>query len=290
MKWIWIFILLISCNQDEDMRMFMQSLPSGEALSTPVFPDLPVNGVRVLLITGQSNAQGAVPFDDLPASDLDTFSNIQIWFITNNQLEDLQLGINNKNKPYEDKHGVELGLAHQFVSPEPEPLYMIKHALGGTNIDSHLEASYSDEITDGTVWDAFRNDHVRRGINNLLAQGKRPFVYLYWCQGENDSFVSRVDDYERRFDSWVSMWKADLGADLPFIVCEIIETDSDDTTINNVFRDKALTEPNMRVIDTDGLPDKGDNLHYNTAAFETIASRCIGYMKELTPIEITAEL
>lgn len=265
MKWGFIFLILIGCsdNSEDEMRFLISSLQN----ESKTYPE---NAVFVLLNTGQSNSDGFAPNTDIPINEQIVYSAVQRGGAT---------GFNNMsftNTSY--KHGIELGFTQRNPTAGFEkPFYYIEYALGYTEIVRHLSG--------GDIYTIFWNDYVKPRINQLIAEGKRPFVYLYWLQGERDSSLE-PELYADRFDTWVDLWKTNLGADLPFIIPEIIESNANDITINDAFRNKALIEPNMRVINTQDLTDIGDGLHFDYEAYQNINDRMIPILKELTPIEI----
>ena len=79
MKWLFILILFISCTQDEDMKLYSQNLNSNSGT------------LRVLLLTGQSNAVGLAFNVDAMAGELIAQPQIQIW-PKGLDFEDLNIG------------------------------------------------------------------------------------------------------------------------------------------------------------------------------------------------------
>lgn len=273
---ILILILLVGCTENEEMRVFTQVFNSD-------------NIVNVILITGQSNAVGFATTVGLPTQDLQPFENVKIWNDSIDGFEDLQIGVNNQTDPHADKHGVELELAKQYYDDFTAPLYIIKYGYGGTRIKQHFD--YEPTVLTPWVYPTFYDDNVVKGINNLLAQGKRPFIWIYWCQGEADASPSYTPDYSTSLDYWTDMYKTIFGSTVPFIFCEIIEANASDIIINGTFATKsAEVGTEGAVIETSGLSDIGDGVHYDTTAFDTIGARAIINMLALAPIEVTSQL
>jgi len=287
MKWIIVLILFISCsdNINENMRLFTQSLSSSSNFI------LPINGVRVLIVSGQSNAGGRALNTDAAAGELLPNSDIQIFSLYplgSEQFYDLDIEQNNMqtnpvNAPF-SFHGVELGLGNEFVNSfNNEVLYLIKKAIGGTKIIESLPG--------GSVYDSLWPSYVKKAINQLINAGKRPFVYFYFHQGEGDANDIDYLNYSANLDTLIAQWRTNLGNELPFLFAEILELGASGTReseINQFFLDKANASQFIEVVTAKDLTNNGDNQHYDYAAQKIIANRVLVGMNLLTPIEITS--
>lgn len=251
------------------MRIFSNNLkPSGSTYPKPV---------DVFILTGQSNGSGVGENSEATAQELAQNFNVKIYGTTNNAFEGLEIGENNLGSSG-SKHGLELGIAQSVQ----KPIYIIKWALTSTAIVEHLPG--------GSVYENLYNNYVVEGINQLLDYGYLPRVSIIYVQGERDS-NSQVDTdaYPANFDTWVSTWQGHFGTDLPIYVVEIIETDARDVQINQAFANKALTEPNITVIDTaDWTSD--DDLHYDYDYLKNIASRIVTAEQSKTGVSVTQQL
>lgn len=264
-------------NNTDDMRLFISSL-SAEGGSTPVDP-FPPNGVRVFLYTGQSNCPGRGLDSDATAQELAEKTNFKIWSKINSRFENLQIGVNNLNST-EDSHGIELGLSNNFESYYPnETVYFIKWGVHSTAILEHLPG--------GSVYDDFWPNYVIAGINDLIADGKIPFVYWVYTQGERDSNTGeggQPELYGGRFDQLISQWQSNIGVDMPmcnYELCDPLPSGYDQTGIvNQVFADKSLTEPLYQVMPTKFLSNLGDDLHYDYTAQKQISILALDYFED----------
>jgi len=251
-----ILILLISCT-DEDMRLFQSNLPNS---------GFPSNGVRVYLLTGQSNAGGRGLNSEATSGELEPQPQFKIWSKINSQFENLDIPANNLsiNSTF---HGIELGLALNFNTYYPgETGYLIKWGVDSTEIVQHLSG--------GTVYEEFWNNYVKPALNDLINQGKIPFVYFIYIQGERDSNLVFDPNgpalYPARFDTLVSLWRNNIGVGLPIAPYEIhtpLPGSYDQTrAINIVFENKSLIDNNLQVLETEFLSAEADNLHFKYSA------------------------
>ena len=237
-------------------------------------------GARVIILTGQSNAAGRAPNASATPSELSVQTHVKIWSKTNSQFESLQVGNNNLPAQSGD-HGLELGLAQNFQTYFPgETLYLIKWAVSSTEIAQHLEG--------GAVYEELWDNYVVAGINDLIDDGKIPYVHVALWQGERDAntnISSPGGEYTLhagRFDTWVSLWKSNFSSNIPLMVCEIKEpapSGYESTTINTNFNNKAATENYLGVMATKSLSDIGDSLHFDYAAQKTASALILGFMQ-----------
>lgn len=251
------------------MRIFQNNL----SIAGSTYPQ----PVDVFILTGQSNAQGTGLNSEATAGEVSKNFNTRIYNTSTNAFEPLEIGVNNLASALA-RHGLELGLALYTQ----KPIYIIKWAVSGTCISEHL--------TGGSVYNNLFPNYVTEGINQLIDYGKIPRVSLIYAQGECDSNTQvNTDAYSANFDAWVSLWQGHFGTDLPIYAVEIIETEARDAQINQVFASKALTEPNMTVIDTaDWTSD--DDLHYDYDYLKNIASRIVTAEQSKRGVSVTQQL
>lgn len=275
MRWILIILILTSCNQDEDM-LFQSMLSGGETVTPPVFP---TNGVRVFIYTGQSNCPGRGLNTDATAGELASQSQFKIWSKINSQFENLDIGTNNLNSTA-DSHGIELGMAANFNTYYPsETGYFIKWGVSSTPIIQHL--------TGGTVYTELWINYVKPAINNLINAGKIPYVYFIYTQGERDANTSLTPpsggdylNYAPRFETLKDLWRTNIGASLPFVNYQLIDpgpSGYEMTAINDDFAASELLESLHKVLQTNGLGDIGDDLHYDYVAHKAASILAYNY-------------
>lgn len=283
-------IIIVDNNINESidtLKPFIIALDTVQD-QTPVFDE--VNGVRVFILTGQSNAVGKALNSNLTAGELSAQSQLKIWNKTAGAFQDLDIGTN--NLALSTEHGIENGLAQNILTYFPTgQSYLIKWGVGSTEIAQHLSG--------GAVYTELWNNYVVSGINNIITSGKIPYVYLIYSQGERDANTndpSPAGEYTLfggRFDTWVSLWQTNFGTDLPIAVLQVKEPGPagyEMATINGVFDAKALTESKLNVLQTKSLSSIGDNLHFNHNAHKTAAIEALEFFSNNLGHKVEASL
>ena len=278
MKKLLLILLLVSCSEHEiieeqvkEMNPFVSSLGQQETEHTAF--SLPANGVYVYLLTGQSNALGAGLNSEALSTELDESTNMKIWSGTS--FVNLNIGAGN-NFSSTGKHGRELGMSLNLF--DGEPLYMIKLGSSGTPINEHLSG--------GSVYTLFWDD-VKNGINNLINGGYRPFVFLGFHQGEADGGATLAPLYADKLDTWVSLWRGNLGINLPISVTEIKESLATSYIINDAFHAKAASDILFNVISAKDLASY-DGVHLTYESQKTVAAAELSLIASVVPVEITS--
>lgn len=210
---------------------------------------------KVIFITGQSNAQGRANSLSATPQELEYHQNALIW--NNNEFQPLKISsyFNNQSNP--NLHGVELPLAMKFKEEFPnETIYIVKHALGGSNIDANYIG--------GGVYENFKTNFFEPAINNLLSNGIEPEVYIYYSQGEAEANASRYQDFNYKLSLLINNYRNILKSDVHFIFPLIIENGilTHDTEVNNVFKNYEKNDAKISVIDSVNFPSD-DALHWN---------------------------
>jgi len=165
---------------------------------------LPENAVLVLIDLGQSNALGACVNNTGGSfkSERQQTNIVQEWNKTAGVFQ-------NQNIDSRGSHGINLTL-QKLAYKLSRPFYYVNCAVGGTNISKHLPPNGSVYLTTNTA--------IVNSINQLIASGKRPFVWVRWVQGESDSTSQTgVNAYTNKQISWLNFWKSKLGQNVPFI-------------------------------------------------------------------------
>jgi hypothetical protein len=293
MRFLLILILLVSCSQDRfeikpdrnaDMKMFFNSL-GGVGGEVPTFPE---NGVRVFLITGQSNAKGRALNSSASAGELDPSTTTKIWNPTASAFQNLDIGTNNLADAGD--HGVELGLDVNFQTYFPgETLYLIKYAVGSTPIRDHIKTER------GNVVDVFW-PYVVNGINQLITDGKIPYVYLIFSQGERDANPATDADgdtpaaHYTRFGVWIDQWRSDIGANIPVVAYETLDFYSGSLTVNSNMNAYESLRTKFECIPMVGETDIGDGLHFDYQAQKDASVRCLTFFSNYDGHPVTSSL
>lgn len=161
--------------------------------------------VYVVVITGQSNAQGANSGGPNPAS-----PNVKVWDGTTNtwgssdytQLPFSQITPNGNG----GNNNIGLSFAHRLVDEhKASKVYVIYDAVGGRPI--------SDWVGSGTA--SIRYAAIKAKVEaalatpELVAAGKTKIDYLIWAQGEEDALTDTITVYRDKFKTLDTQFRSE---------------------------------------------------------------------------------
>jgi len=273
------------------MSFLFHIINSSSNTSSPAQPvqELPPNGVRVFLISGQSNSKGRAYSDNADPNDLGVKTNVKIWDKTGapawNNLEIVNGIGGNNNSTLDDEHGIEVGLAKYYNDYFPnETLYLIKYGVGNSPIQPW--------ISGGVHFNKFWNLFLSPAVNRLLLDGKIPYLYFFWSQGESDASPALVNSFQGKFNAWFDLWRNNLHNELPIALAEVLmpgnpEFTSGNVIVNDIFQNKADTEQFIESMPTRGYTDRGDAIHYSADAYLLMAQDVLAYFKTQNGVAIT---
>jgi len=244
--------------------------------------------LRVCLLGGQSNADGrAVPTElpsalQIPQPDVDLYYKVEG---STGTLTTLRPGLSETSQ-----FGPEVMLGNRLAklhANEPGTrIAIIKYANGGTNLHTEWKAG-GDATTngDGPEYLVFQQT-VRDGLAALAAahpQAEITLEGMAWMQGETDATAAQAAAYQANLTTFISDVRATFAPRLPFIIGRLSNNQTD---IAATYRDTiragqtavAATDPLASIIDTDGLPMKSDNLHFNGTAQQAMGVSFAGQM------------
>lgn len=256
----------------------------------------------VILVAGQSNADGRVPLADLPE---DMTYRYCLWSYGSGDFEtatgEFSLFSPRVAKPKIEKSwGFDAVVYHLLEQLWNKPFYVIKHTDGGTAIDPSCKGS-----THGLFWSAdtaFINhttsaSHGGRSLlkaftrqiddclKNLPADSE--IKVLIWHQGESD--LHAASHYYENLKAVVAHVRNHLCEatgkkeylQLP-VVCGTYAEDSrqrSQQVVDALFR-LEREDPFFHVVDASDLPLLCDHLHFNAQGAETLGRRVFERMKQ----------
>jgi hypothetical protein len=246
--------------------------------------ELPENAALVLLDFGQSNCAGASnnKTGGSYKSERQRSGIIKEWNFTNNSFQNQFIDGNAFGM-----HGINLTFQKLYFKLNRQ-FYYINCGKSGTAIAKHLPPSGSVFLTTNTA--------VTTAINQLITQGKRPYIWVRWTQGEGDSTsLSSVNLYTSRQIQFLNYWKNKLGQNVPFIFSGI---NVHGTELEQSF-DTAINQTKIN-LDNQGLvyyypvtefsTDDGNEEHRNYLGYYQEAQVVWDLINEIRPIEITQAL
>ena len=171
-----------------------------------------------------------------------------------------------------DKKSAGAGLAASFARAMVDrnkdvKIGLIPCAVGGTRIDRWVEG--------GDLW----LNAVKRA-KMALKNGK--LKGILWHQGESDATLERAPKWGAKFESMIKSFRRELG-DVPFIAGELggyLETYKSKNgnkvlwrEINSQLHGWKGKIKDYRVVSSEGLMPKRDNLHFNTESLRILGLR-----------------
>ncbi|MSU69390.1 MAG: sialate O-acetylesterase [Opitutaceae bacterium] len=158
---------------------------------------------------------------------------------------------------------VGVGLASTFarVVAEAEPRQMvglIPAAFGGSALDEWKPGGkhYSNAV-------ARAREAMKRG----------QLVGILWHQGESDGSAEQIAIYAERFRTMITQLRKDLDADVPVLVGELGRFRPANAPLNVVLATLSKTVSRCVFVPAEGLNDKGDGVHFDSAALREFGRR-----------------
>lgn len=264
--------------------------------------------VPVVLVAGQSNADGRVPLSQLPA-ELGEYKYCQ-WSYGSGDFE-TATGQFSPYSPRVAKPGIEHSwgfdavVYHLLEQRWKRPFYVIKHTVGGTAIDPQCKGSThglywsaDPDFLDGTLSASFGGKSLLKAfcrqiddcLNNLPEDCD--IRCLIWHQGESDR--QAADRYHDNLLGVIDYIRHHLVektghmeyAFLP-VVCGTFSTDSKQGSpkVADALLQLASEDEHFHVVDASDLPLLPDRLHFNAEGAQQLGHRMFDKMKKLKIIK-----
>jgi hypothetical protein len=100
---------------------------------------------------------------------------------------------------------------------------------------------------------------------------------ILWHQGEGDSSESESPQYENRLIELIKALRADLADKVPFVAATLGDFFVEGNPQGRVINETLLRIPRLvqgtACVDSSGLRDKGDSLHFNAASARELGRR-----------------
>ena len=236
-----------------------------------------------IILAGQSNMAGGVIPDELPQDCSVWPQNVQIV---------------GPQGAYDalafEKAGPEVSFAQRYAASKPEPLMLIKYALGGSNLANQWSAdgqprAQADLDKENTCW-ALLLQAIDQAKQVGGALNFRGFV---WMQGERDSVhLCMAELYHQHLSELLQRVRTVTAtAKLPAVIGRVtprqmLEDGSRHRhahreIVRNAQVSVAESDPYATWVDCDDLPQKPDNLHFITAGGLALGRRFADALLEL---------
>ena len=220
------------------------------------------DGMDLYLLVGQSNMAGRGALKDVNRINADRIFKLDAEGEWQRAEEPIHF----------DRKSAGAGLAASFARTMADKnkdvkIGLIPCAVGGTRIDRWVEG--------GDLW----SNAVKRA-KIALKSGK--LKGILWHQGESDATLERAPKWGAKFESMIKSFRRELG-DVPFIAGELggyhetYKRKNGDCVlwreINSQLHGWKGKIKDYRVVSSEGLMPKRDNLHFNTESLRILGLR-----------------
>ena len=228
---------------------------------------------------GQSNMAGRGDFDEVPE-----IVNPTCFMLRNGRWQPMREPINPDRGIWGYFHsgiGLAASFADEYAKYFNENIGLIPCADGGTSLSQWIPG----EIL-------FDN-----AVNNAkLAQRSSEIIAVIWHQGENDSAdETDANTYGERFIKMIATIRDKLGnTDIPVIVGGLGDFAKKYEngklkyidTVNNKLKELPKQLNRCGFASADGLTDRGDGIHFNSASYRVLGKRYFEEFKRIYNITL----
>jgi len=253
--------------------VFASWAAAGEApASSP--PTGPKQTFHIYLLIGQSNmaGRGQVAAEDKTVHPrVFMFNRARQWAPAANPLH--------FDKP---AAGVGPGLAFGKAMADRDPsvrIGLVPCAVGGTSISKWMPGAKDDATGTHPYDDAIAR--ARAAVEDGVLRG------IIWHQGEGDSSAQSAPLYGERLAAFIERLRKDLGApDVLFVAAGlgdfVVSRNAEAGVVNQAMERLAGRVKNYAFVNSTGLKDKGDRLHFDAASARELGRRYADAMARLT--------
>ena len=232
-------------------------------------PKVYSNEVQVILLLGQSNAEGHTQSQYLTKTVgeekaqlyAEGFEEVQIAYAntisqntSNGEFVPVKLG----QGTYIDRFGPEVGMAEKIAEVDPEKrVVIIKYAYGGTTLNNEWRSPSSGNtgrLYTGAV------EYIIQQLETLEAMDLYPIVKaICWMQGESDASGLNYNQYEMLEENFVKDLRNDLAYYKP-VDAEIGFVDAGISDLTAWTQYKVINQAKMNLSEKDDYHDYIDTI------------------------------
>ncbi len=223
----------------------------------------------VVLLAGQSNMVGYGLTGELPPDVASLPPNVKLY------VDGAPATPNDR-----ERFGPEVGFAHALGAAEPQqPFILVKFAVGGTSLLAWAPEWTSEqaEITNnagaGPLYKRF-HDYLA----DVPLSSDARFGGVLWMQGERDArFPQAGSAYFENLYTLIEAFRRDVQQpELPFILGRVNPPADRFLLLDAVRRAQEVAAralPGVRLVDTDDLTKRDDDIHYDTGGILELGRR-----------------
>ena len=227
----------------------------------------------VLVLAGQSNMVGQGRRADLAVSRRELPPKVEL--VVSGRPAENALG---------ETFGPELALAHELAAAHPGRRFrLLKFAIGTTSIRAwapNWSAEAAAVVGNESVGALY--PRMLEFLRTHLGPDLPPPHAILWFQGERDArFGIAAADYGPRLDDFIGHLRRDLAAPESWFILGMVNPPYPDApVVAAAQRDTPRRVARTKVVSSEGLTKRNDNLHYDTAGQWELGLR---FARELLP-------
>ncbi len=224
--------------------------------------------LKVFVCAGQSNMVGKrAKMEELPE---DLKAEQKSLFFDDKKWVPLMPG-----KTEQEGFGPEISFAQAMEKKLKEPIGIIKHSVGGTNL--------------AVRWSPDKPKSLYHALLNKVKKAQKArkieIVGFVWVQGGSDAKSKKLADaYGKNLAYLIQRVRKDYKSPKMAVVCERIRNiNTEKKPYMSVVRKahEECKEDNYRWVDCDDVPRGSDNTHYTTKGYVLLGKKCADAMLAL---------
>lgn len=285
-------------GQIDELRIYDEAITAAtiSELFTREDDPAPVRRIEVILLGGQSNADGRALPSALPTSPVnlqEAQSGIDLY--------DPEAGGLTTLRPL-SRFGPEITLGRRLsreLARDPSVrLALFKSARGGTDLASDWQPG-GDGTTagDGPEYRTFQQV-VADGRNALAAAYPDASIKvrgMLWVQGERDAKTNQAAKYKANLTAFIADVRLTYGADLGVVISRLSDGQtnigaSDLTAIREAQTAVAAAHPRTALLNTDGFGMQADELHFNAPGQQALGDQAAIELLNFHPFLVAPSL
>ena len=266
------FLIFVSCaplpaDEPNTAADSPKAEATDQAKAEPVVVPADKENFHLFLLVGQSNMAGR---GTVEAEDTVVHSNI----LSLNQDHQWEHAVDPLHFDKPKMAGVGLGrtFALDYAAKHPDvTVGLIPCAVGGSPIRAWEPGGFHDQTKSHPYDDAVQRAHVALKSGTLKG--------ILWHQGESDSTTKQSVLYEEKLHALINRFRTELdGPEVPFVAGQLgqfPEKPWNDSRrlVNSVLESLPAKVPFCGFAKSDGLKHKGDETHFNSAAYREFGHR-----------------
>ena len=221
--------------------LFLTQTPPGQAADKPL---------KVLIFAGQSNMLGKRGVvESLPGELQGKQKDVLFWDA--GEWKPYTAGLGQKGG-----FGPEVSCGLALAKALGEPVGMIKHSVGGTNLANQWNPENAKSLYHG----------LKAKVEAAAKSRAIDVVGMFWMQGESDATnLKMAEPYAKNLDAFIARCREDFESpEMSFICGRVNSMTERFVGIDTVRKAQEQKRDHYGWVDLDDLPKVADKVHYDT--------------------------